>query len=95
VKWIVAAALLSLPIIAEEPPKPPCNSQNVAKFWPDQANSNPEARRRAAQSGELEICSHGTWRYHWEPVTVNISQIRKDRAPSETETGQQVRHPDR
>ena len=55
--------------LAEPASKPACNAASRARFWPEEANGNPQLMRKLAQSGELEICAYGTWKYRWEPVT--------------------------
>jgi|SRR5215469_6838264 len=67
--------LIAVSCLAETPEKPRCNSANHARFWPDEANGNPALMRKLAQSGELEICSYGTWKYKWVPVTRNVKRM--------------------
>jgi hypothetical protein len=56
-----------------EAPKPECNAKSHGMFWPDAANSDRAVMRRAADCGELEMCSLGLWRYRWTPLTVRAN----------------------
>jgi hypothetical protein len=80
VKRIVFCTLLCAIGLAEQPQaskKPACNAAMRGRFWPDQANSNPQAVRELSRCGALDICTGGNWRYRWRPVTVNVRQLGK------------------
>lgn len=32
---------------------------------------------KLARSGELRLCTRGTWRYRWESPTVHVGQLAK------------------
>jgi len=50
------------------PAKPECNAENEHKLWPE---------KNARHSGEpVEICVERRSKYKWEPVTVDISELR-------------------
>ena len=66
--------LLSAACMAEEE-RPRCTSLIRGRFWPEQANWDRAASRRAEQCGELMICTQRAWRYRWEPLTVHVSQL--------------------
>ncbi|MGE5644609.1 MAG: hypothetical protein ACM336_02335 [Acidobacteriota bacterium] len=51
-------------------------------MWPEQANSDAAFARRAARCGELRMCSLGTWKYGWQPLTVHIGRLGKSPARS-------------
>lgn len=76
-RWSVLLLLLVLPCLAEDLTRPPCNARNRGQFWPEQANSDREAARQAARCGELQVCTVGLWRHHWEPLTVHVTQLGK------------------
>jgi len=49
--------------------KPECNAQTKGDFWPDKANRG---------SGvPVEMCVEKHWKYRWEQLTVDISQLRR------------------
>ncbi len=62
---------------AGEPPKPVCNADNAGDFWPAEANRDRIALARYARSGQLEVCGHAMWRYHWVRLTVRVDQLAK------------------
>jgi VCBS repeat-containing protein len=49
-------------------------------MWPDAANHDPKLFSKLARCGQLEICVHGNWHYHWESATVRIDQLRRGAA---------------
>ena len=55
------------------------------RFWPEAANTDSDAARKLAQCGLLEICTRTTFRYKWQPVTVNVRQLGK--SPQEPTPG--------
>ena len=63
---LVAAILLG-----ESRERPPCNATNIGRVWPDK-----DARGPCVQ---LEVCTYGSLRYKWRTLTVNISQLPKNR----------------
>jgi hypothetical protein len=67
---------------AQEAPKPACNAKTQGQFWPSEANSSPEAARRYTQSGELEACAKGVWKYKWERLSVNVRDLAKSKHPA-------------
>ncbi len=69
--------LLAIPCFAGEMGRPPCNARNRGQLWPQEANSDRNAARRAEHAGQLEMCTPGVWKYHWQPLTVHISQLGK------------------
>jgi hypothetical protein len=65
--------------------KPACNSENIGRMWPEAANHDHKSVGKLARCGELQICTRGAWRYHWQPLTVTIDQLRdgvKSRRPA-------------
>jgi hypothetical protein len=67
---------------AQEAPKPICNAKTQGQFWPAEANSNPQAVRRYTQSGELELCARGLWKYKWEHLSINARDFAKSKHPT-------------
>lgn len=49
-------------------PKPECNAGNVHKIWPEQNNPRPGV--------PIEICVEKRLHYRWQPLTVDISELR-------------------
>jgi hypothetical protein len=65
--------------LAQETAKPVCNAKTQGQFWPTEANSSPEAARRYTQSGELEMCARGVWKYKWEHLSINVHALAKSK----------------
>lgn len=59
--------------------KPVCNVANHGRYWPEAANGSPRSVRAFYQSGVLEVCSAGEWKYKWMPLSVHISRLGKKR----------------
>ncbi len=60
---------------AAEDSRPACNAVNLGRLWPESANHDPKLRKKMARCGELELCTRGIWRYHWESLTVRLDQL--------------------
>jgi hypothetical protein len=71
--WFIA--VYPLLCLAAEDPRPVCSSQNQGQLWPEAANHDPKLLASAMRCGELLICVHGTWHYHWEAPSVRIDQL--------------------
>jgi len=69
----ICASVLGL---ASGDPKPACNAKTAGQLWPEVANRDPALRKKLSRCGELELCTRGNWRYHWESLTVRIDQLR-------------------
>ena len=83
-KYVVLSVVLVACCLAEQPAKPACKARNRGEFWPAAANTSPDAARRLANSGDLEICSLAGWKYKWEHLTVNVRNLGKGaRTPSQ------------
>ncbi len=74
-KLLSLIVLLVPCMAAAENAKPQCNAKNRGSLWPAQANTDPAAARKALRCGELQMCTAGTWKYRWEPMTVSLSQL--------------------
>lgn len=74
-KWILPVFLLAIPCFSQEPQMPACNAQNKGQLWPEHA-----------RSGNVRICSAGLLKYSWKPLTVHVSELRKERRKVETTT---------
>jgi hypothetical protein len=63
--------LITLFCYAESPPatKPACNAHTRGTLWPENAG-------RHSVAGPVEMCSMHRWKYRWEQVTVDVSQLR-------------------
>jgi len=70
-----AAALLLCAVTAFADP-PRCNKHELGKFWPAEANDSPLVAVRLARSGDLRVCGHSGWRYHWLQPSVSVEQLR-------------------
>ena len=69
-RWLAIALLTAACSQGNEPRKPPCNARNRGELWPkstDRSDQRP-----------IEMCTLNVWKYHWEQVTVSISQLAKD-----------------
>jgi hypothetical protein len=77
---IVIYALL-LPAAASpnaiEPERPACSSALEGQFWPLRANSDRKLASRLAHCGQLDICSRGTFKFRWRPLTVRVDQLSR------------------
>ena len=67
---------------AEEPRRPACTAQNRGSFWPAEANTSHEALLRLYRSGQLRLCTRATWRYQWEPLSVNFQAMKGKQPPA-------------
>ena len=63
--------LITMSCYAESPSpaKPVCNAQTRGKLWP-------ENTARHAATAPIELCSMRRWRYRWEQLTVDVTQLR-------------------
>jgi hypothetical protein len=66
---------------SQDAQKPVCNAKTRGQFWPPEANTSPDAARRLTQSGEIEMCSQGRWRYKWEHLSVTVRDLAKSKNP--------------
>jgi hypothetical protein len=74
---IALTLLLQSALAAQTPKKPACTKANVGQVWPDRPFRGPCV--------PLEVCSYGTFRYHWRAETVSLAQLpRKSRNPCES-----------
>ncbi len=73
---VLILATASLLCLASQDQKPACNAGNVGRLWPEAANHDPKLLKKMARCGELELCTHGFWRYRWESLTVRLDQLR-------------------
>lgn len=67
---ISAVTLLGCAAQQSEKPKPPCNARNRGQLWP-------EPKDRDA-CHPVEMCTEHRWKYRWQPLTVDVSQLSKD-----------------
>jgi hypothetical protein len=44
-------------------------------MWPDAANHDHKLISQLVRCGQLLICVHGPWRYHWETPSISIDQL--------------------
>jgi hypothetical protein len=79
---VLLLSLIAASGLAQTPARPRCNASIQARFWPDEANGNPQLVQQLAQSGDLEICSYGTWKYKWVPVSLNVKRFLKHKNQS-------------
>jgi hypothetical protein len=56
--------------------KPACDAKSLSKFWPDAANSDSRTLFDLSRTGQLELCTRGTFRYKWRALTVSYQEIR-------------------
>ena len=68
-------AAVSLLCLAADETKPACNARTLGRLWPEAANHDSKLRKKMARCGELELCTHGIWRYRWESLTVRLDQL--------------------
>jgi hypothetical protein len=70
-------AVTSADAASPEKTMPACSAKRRGTFWPDQANQDRNLLMKLARSGELRLCTRGTWRYRWESPTVHVGQLAK------------------
>ena len=71
--WFIA--VYPLLCLAADDLRPVCSSQNQGQLWPEAANHDPKLLASAMHCGELLICVHGTWHYHWETPSIRVDQL--------------------
>jgi hypothetical protein len=59
--------------------KPVCNAAHQGRYWPEAANGSRQALRELYQSGALELCSAGEWKYKWMPLSVHVTRLGRKR----------------
>jgi len=80
--------------LAEDAPRPACNSENIGEMWPEAANHDHKALLRLARCGELQMCVRNGKKFRWEALTVRIDQLRggsKNDKPSGCEVSPETR----
>jgi hypothetical protein len=70
-RLLLISAVSLVCCFAQQPDKPVCNKKNQGALWP--------APGEADACHPVEMCSLDVWKYRWEPVTVDVSQLAKDR----------------
>jgi len=71
--WLSIPILLAVSCCAQTPEetkkaiKPECNAQNRGKLWPE--------KTAHAVGVPIEICTAKAWKYRWQQLTVDISQL--------------------
>ncbi len=96
-RWLGTVLLLGASTflcLAEDAPRPRCNSENVGEMWPDAANHDPKALVRLARCGELQMCVRNGKKFRWEALTVRIDQLgggSKNGQPSGCEVSPETR----
>jgi hypothetical protein len=68
--FLTVPALLTVPCSAQsvQAGKPACNEKARGRLWPEKTS------RGAAVP--IELCAHKGWRYRWQQLTVDVSQLR-------------------
>jgi hypothetical protein len=76
-RFFKAWAILAVPLLAlaADDSRPACTSQNQGRMWPEAANHDPKLISRLVRCGELFICVHGSWHYHWEAPSIRVDQL--------------------
>ena len=68
VRWVIPVLLaVSACAAGAEPAKPACNALTRGNLWPEKADR--------VSGVSIEICSKRNWRYHWQQLTVDVSQL--------------------
>jgi hypothetical protein len=70
-RWLLISFVAVGCAWAGEPEKPRCNAQHRGELWP--ATATPGSDQ------SLQMCTLDVWKYRWEPVTVSVSQLSKER----------------
>ena len=58
---------------AEKPAKPACNARTRGSLWPEKAER--------ISGVPTEICLRTNWKYHWQQLTVDVSQLNRKAKP--------------
>ncbi len=66
------------PATSAEMAKPACTAQTRGKLWPEKTSR--------ANGVPIEICVQKLWKYRWEQLTVDISQLRANYKPAIPDT---------
>jgi hypothetical protein len=46
------------------------------QVWREEATRDPKLYTALIHCGQLQICTQGIWRVHWESPTVRVDQLR-------------------
>jgi hypothetical protein len=74
--WLVIPILVATACGAQdaEPVKPACNAQTQGKLWPEKTSWG--------NGAPIEICATKYWKFRWEQLTVDISQLKARHKPA-------------
>jgi hypothetical protein len=78
-KLIAVLSLICTAGLAGESERPVCNAKTRGQFWPAEANGSRDATRALAQQGGLQMCTFGTWKYKWKPMSVNVRDLAREK----------------
>ena len=69
---------------ADPPVRPACTAANVGRFWPEEANDNPQFAKALMPYGFPQVCTYSKGAYGWRSMTVAAQRLRKDRGPKKS-----------
>ncbi len=54
--------------------RPVCDGGQAGKIW--SSSVKPEGKNgKGNRSGDLQVCAHGVYRYHWQALTVSYQEL--------------------
>ncbi len=54
--------------------RPVCDGGQAGRIW--SSSVKPEGKNREGnQSGDLQVCARGVYRYHWQALTVSYQEL--------------------
>jgi hypothetical protein len=73
-KWLLIPVVMWVCAWGRDAEKPRCDAQHRGELWPADVRHG---------EGAQQMCTLDVWRYRWEPVTVSVSQLGKERKHEE------------
>ena len=79
--WLMIPILLAVPALLTVPcsaqsvqtGKPACNEKARGRLWPEKTSHGAAV--------PIEICAPKGWKYRWQQLTVDVSQLRASATP--------------
>lgn len=77
VKTLLLLILTLTALFGQETIRPACTAETRGQVWPPQAARNPSA---VGPLCNIQVCVRGAWSFHWESLTVHVSELGKKRS---------------
>jgi hypothetical protein len=88
VRTLLIPVLMIVSCYGQEPAqekRPSCNKHNHGMLWSEKTTNN----SRAA----TQVCALDVWRYHWQAITVDYSELLKRSKAKESEKDSEATSP--